>query len=448
MNTPRPAAIPPSVTHGQVWRIAGPLMVSNVSIPLLGIVDTAVVGQLPGAENIGAVAVGALVINLIYWSFGFLRMGTSGYTAQAFGADDHTGLRTTLGRGLLIATGAGLCIVVLQEPIAWASMALMQPSAAVSDLAASYLMIRLWGAPFTLVIYVVHGWLLGLQNTRAVLALQIVLNGTNIILDIVFVLGFGWGVEGVAVATIASEALAAALGIYLIKRQSRRLSGYWDRTAIKAWSGIRAMFGVNRDLFIRTACLQAAALSFTAVGARLGDDILAANAVLLLFFSFMAYALDGLADAANALSGQAYGARNVERFWDAVRKTTVWSIGFAVVFSAVYALSGPAIVNIISADDTVRATAAVYLPYVVVLPLITVWSFELDGVFIGLTRGQDLRNAMVVSIACFGALLWVLLPLAGNHGLWWAFLGFQIIRALALGALLPRLGRLFLTPAP
>jgi MATE family multidrug resistance protein len=445
MDAPR-RTLPDTISHARVWGIAAPLMASNVAVPLLGIVDTAVVGQLPGAQNIGAVAVGSLVINLIYWSFGFLRMGTSGFSAQAFGSDNDAELRATIGRGFLLAGVIGIAIVVLQAPIVWASLALVGPSDDVSGLAETYLSIRLWGAPAMLAIYAVHGWLLGLQRTRAVLFLQVFLNGMNIVLDLAFVLGFGWGVEGVAIATVISEVSAAGLGLFLVRRQAAGLGGSWDWAAIRAADGLKRLIGVNRDLFLRTACLQAASVAFTAVGARLGDDVLAANAVLLLFFSFMSYALDGLADAANTLCGESYGARNRARFWDAVRKTTLWSAAFAAVFTAVFAAAGTQIIAWISVDAVVRETAGVYLPYVVALPLITVWSFELDGVFIGMTRGRDLRNAMIVTIAAFALMAWIAVPAYGNAGLWAAFLGFQIVRAAALGARLPGLDRLFVTP--
>ena len=433
------------VTTRDVWVIAAPLMISNVSVPLLGIVDTAVVGQLPGAQNIGAVAVGALIINLIYWMFGFLRMGTGGFTAQAFGSKNHTEVRAIFGRAAIVAVSAGLLIVILQWPLMITALAIVQPSEDVRELAYSYITIRIWGAPAVLANFVVLGWLLGLQKTKSVLWLQVYMNGTNMLLDALFVLQFGWGVEGVAIATLIAEVSALGVGLWMVRSHSFRLSGAWDVGRIKDWARIRILMSLNRDLFIRTLCLEATFVAFTAVGARLGDDILAANAVLLLFLSFAAYALDGFADAANTLVGSALGAHSRTRFWQAVRLTTLWAAIFSVGFMIVFWIAGSAIVRLISVDPLVQETAGLYLGYVIVMPIIAIWSYELDGIFIGATRGPDIRNAMLIATTGYFGLVWWLVPQYGNDGLWIALLGLFVMRATTLAVRLPAINRLLAT---
>ena len=424
-----------------VWIIAAPLMISNVSVPLLGIVDTAVVGQLPGSQNIGAVAVGALIINLIYWMFGFLRMGTGGFTAQALGSNDHTEVRAIFGRATIAAISVGLLIVVLQWPLTIAALAIVQPSADVYDLSQSYVSIRIWGAPAVLANFVILGWLLGLQKTKSVLLLQVYMNGTNMVLDALFVLKFGWGVEGVAIATLIAEVSALGIGLWMVRSQAAKLSGKWDMSRIKDWARVRVLMSLNRDLFIRTLCLEATFVAFTAVGARMGDDILAANAVLLLFLSFVSYALDGFADAANTLVGSALGAGSHSQFWQSVQITTLWAALFSAGFTAIFFAAGSDIVNLISIEPTVRETASLYLKYVIVLPVIAIWSYELDGIFIGATRGPDIRNAMLIATVGYFLLVWLLVPRYGNDGLWFALLGLFVLRAVTLAVRLPAINR-------
>jgi len=434
------------VSHRNVWMIAAPLMVSNVSVPLLGIVDTAVVGQLPGAQNIGAVGIGALVISLIYWIFGFLRMGTGGLTAQALGAHQQTEVRAVFGRAVIVACAIGLAIVVLQWPLTMAALTIIKPSANVRDLAETYVTIRIWGAPAALANFAVLGWLLGLRKTRSVLWLQLYMNGTNIILDVLFVLQFGWGVEGVAIATLIAEVSAMGVGFAIVRHHARHLGGEWDFQRVVDWPRIRTLMSLNRDLFIRTLCLEAAFVGFTSVGARMGDNVLAANLVLLQFLSFVSYALDGFADAANTLVGASVGARDRARFWQSVRITTLWAAVFSLGFTLIYWATGSAIIALITVDPTVRATAENYLVYIVVLPIVAIWGFELDGVFIGATRGTDLRNAMLISTIAYGLALWFLVPVYGNSGLWISLLLLFVLRAATLVVRLPAIDRSLTTP--
>jgi len=427
--------------HRRVWRLAGPIILSNVSVPLLGIVDTAVMGHLPGPQYIGAVAVGAVIFHVVYWGMGFLRMGTTGFTAQALGANDADEVRATLARALIVAVLLGVALIAVQRPIAWAALPLINASPQVEPLADLYFSIRIWGAPAALANFAFLGWFIGIHNTRAALVLQIVMNGVNIVLDLWFVLGLGWGVEGVAIATLIAEVGAVVLGAALVMRNLRPMGGHWRRALILDAGRIRKMMSLNRDIFIRSLCLMGSFAVFTSVGARIGDVALAANAVLFNFQIFMAYALDAFAFAAETLVGSAIGAGDRARYRTAVRVTSVWALVFAAGFAVFYALVGASVIDAITDIEPVRAAARDYLPWAVVLPLISVWSFQLDGIFIGATRGPDMRNAMVLSALAYIAALAVLVPWLGNHGLWLAFTVFMVARAITLGALFPAIGR-------
>lgn len=425
-----------------VWKLAGPIMLSNVSVPLLGIVDTAVVGQLTGAHYIGAVAVGAQIFAIVYWGFGFLRMGTSGFAAQSLGMGDLDQVRAYLLRAITISIIASIALIILQRPIMWGTILLIDPSPQVAELADAYFSIRIWGAPAVLGGYALLGWFVGIQNTGALLAMELGKNVINIVLDLVFVLGFGWGVEGVALATVISEVLGFVFGCWIALRLAKGLGGTWRLDLVRQWARMKRMMSLNRDILVRTLVLEAAFVSFTAIGARMGDEILAANAVLFLFQTLMAYGLDGFAGTVETLAGHAYGARDRDRFRGAVKATTLWAIGFSVPFSLAYWLFGEIGIDLLTVTPEVRDLAYAYLPWLVVLPVLSVWSFLLDGIFFGMTRGADMRNAMIVSLSIYGAALFFLVEPMGNHGLWLAFSIFMVARGVTLGVLFPRLSRL------
>lgn len=417
-------------------------MLSNISVPLLGIVDTAVVGQLEGAHYIGAVAVGAQIFAIVYWGFGFLRMGTSGFTAQSLGMGDHDQVRAYLLRAFVIAAVASMALIILQRPIMWATLIVIDPSAQVAELADAYFSIRIWGAPAVLGGYALLGWYVGIQNTRALLAMELGKNVINMVLDVLFVFGFGWGVEGVALATVISEVVAFAFGIWLALRLANGLGGRWRPDLVRQWARLKRMMALNRDILLRTLVMEVAFVSFTAIGARMGDNILAANAVLFLFQNLMAYGLDGFANAVETLAGHAYGARDKARFKGSVRATTIWALGFSVPISVAYWLLGDLGINALTKTQDVRDVAYQFLPWIAVLPILSVWSFQLDGIFFGMTRAGDMRNAMIASLAIYGASLYFLIEPFGNHGLWLAFCIFMIARGVTLGVLYPRLPKL------
>ena len=425
----------------RVWRLAGPIMLANVTIPLLGAVDTAVVGHLEHAYYLGAVAVGALIFNSLYWGFGFLRMGTTGFTAQAHGAGDAGEERATLWRAMIVALAIAGALLALQVPVIGVAMALMDASAEVDAHARAYYAIRIWSAPAALANAVVLGWYLGLQNACAGLVIQVAINALNIALDVLFVVGLGMAVEGVALATIIAEYAGLALGVVMIRRTLVRLGGRTEWRGVFDPARLRHMVGVNRDIFLRTLCLITAFAYLTAQGARMGDVILAANAVLLNMVMFIAYALDGFAGASQALVGRAVGARSRADYRGVVRMSTLWALGFAAVFTAAYAVSGTAIIDALTGVPEVRAAARAALRWIIAAPLISVWGFQGDGIFLGATRGREMRNAMVVSLIVYLVAIEMFRPPLRNHGLWLGFTVFMAARGLTLAYYFPRIER-------
>ena len=425
------------ITHARVWRIAGPIVLSNATIPILGAVDTGVVGQMGQAAPIGAVGMGAIILASVYWIFGFLRMGTSGLAAQAHGAGDAPERGAILLRGLAIGLAAGLVLVALQGPLVWAAFRIAPASEEVEGLARQYLAIRIWGAPATIAIYAVTGWLIALERTRGVLVLQLWMNGVNIALDLWFVLGLGWGVPGVAVATLIAECSGLMLGLWLC-RDAFAARAWADRARLLAAAPLKRMLAVNTDIMIRSVLLQGCFTTFIFLGAGQGDVTLAANQVLLQFLEITAYALDGFAFAAEALVGQAVGARRP----DLVRRGSVmasqWGVAGAVLLGAGFWLAGPAIIDLMSTAPEVREAARVFLPWVAIGPVIAVASYMFDGIFIGATLTREMRNTMILSVAAYAVAVALLLPAMGNHGLWAALTGLNAMRGLTMAVLYRR----------
>lgn len=427
------------LTYGKVLAISLPIIISNITTPLLGVTSTAVVGRLGEPHLIGAVALGSTVFSLLFWAFGFLRMGTTGLTAQADGAGDQPEVSAILARGLLLAGAAGLALVGLQVPLEWLSLRFLSASPAVIEETRHYFEIRIWSAPFALANYAFLGWFIGLGRTRTALALQVVLNGANVLLNLALVSWLGWRVAGIAVGTVAAEMLAAGLGAAIALTELRRRAAPIDwRRAIEA-SGVMRMLAVNSDLMVRTLCLLFAFTFFTAQAAKSGDVLLAANAVLLQLLNISSYLLDGFAFATEALTGRAIGAGRRAEFRRAVRLSSVWAGIVSLAMSAALFLSGGAIIDAMSATPEVREMARLYLPWAIAAPVAGVACFQLDGIFIGATRTRDMRNMMVLSLILFLLAWWVLTPAFGNHGLWASIIVFFIARAVTLGAYYPAL---------
>jgi len=414
-------------------------MLANVSIPLVGAVDTAVMGHLPDEKFIGAVAIGAVIFNFLYWGFGFLRMGTTGFVSQAYGARDHDEVANAFARAVLFGLGVGMALIVLQWPLGWLALWLFEAEPDVESLAWAYFSIRIWSAPAALAQYAALGFLIGVQRTPAVLGLQLLLNGTNITLDLLFVVGLGWGVEGVATASLIGEYTAAVAGVLLVRGTLRRLQGRVDRPRLVDPKALKALLNVNLNIFIRTLCLVFAFSYFTARGAALGPTTLAANAILMQMIAFIAYALDGFAHAVETLGGSAYGARDRSAFRAAVRASTQWAAITAVLAVVVFYGLGGVFIGWMTSLDHVYREAVHYLPWVAFSPLLSVWSFQLDGIYIGTTFTREMRNGMLIALVVYLVSVWLLTPWWGNHGLWCALMIFFVARALTLFAWYPRI---------
>lgn len=429
-----------NVTHRAVLAIAVPIMISNLSTPLLGIADTAVMGRMGDPKYIGAVAIGALIFTMVYWTFGFLRMGTTGLTAQALGAMDGEEIRAALGRALLIAGAVGFTLIALQWPIGLAAFALLDGGEEVESLARTYFDIRIWSAPAALANYALVGWFIGLGRANVALVLQVFLNLVNIFFNIALALGLGWGVAGIAAGTLIAEVAAAAAGLAIAARHLRFYPGRWTRAKLMDAQRLARTIAVNRDIMIRTIVLMFSFAWFTAKSAEAGTVTLAVNSILLQFVTVSAFFLDGFALAAEALVGKAFGAGRREDFDRSARLSTGWAAGIACLLSLFILVCGGAATDFLSIDPEVRATARDYLFWAALLPVLSVWCYQLDGIFIGATRGAEMRNAALASSALFLMLWWLFLPY-GNHGLWAALTGFNLMRAASLGFYYPRLRR-------
>jgi MATE family multidrug resistance protein len=426
------------LSHKRVLGVAIPIVLANATIPILGAVDTAVVGQLGLAAPIGAVGIGAIIITAIYWLFGFLRMGTTGLTAQAIGSGDSPEASALLVRGVIIGLVAGLILIIAQVPIFLGALQLSPASMEVEGLAQKYLQIRVYSAPAAIALFGITGWLIAKEKTRAVLLLQLVLNGINIALDLVFVLKLGWGVEGVAIATLIAEWSGLIFGLWLAREGFN--NGYW-RNWVQIFDRARLlqMAKINSDIMIRSILLEIGFVSFLFLGSSFDDATLAANQVLIQFLHITAYALDGFAFAAEALVGQALGAKNRPLFRRAVIMTSQWGLGSVILMALAFFVFGNSIINVMTTAEDVRAVSYEYLPWMVLGPLAGVAAWMLDGVFIGATRTADMRNMMFISFCIYLIALAILLPSYGNHGLWASLIIFSIARGVTLGFKYPAL---------
>ncbi|MBR8054586.1 MATE family efflux transporter [Burkholderia vietnamiensis] len=430
-----------AVSHRRVLALAFPIVLANLTQPLLGAVDTAVAGHLDGAQYLGGVALGGLVFNFVFWGFGFLRMGTTGLVAQAHGARDAAGIRLSVLRALIVAFALGAAVLALQVPLLSFALTALGGSDAVHATALAYSRARIWSAPFALANYVVLGYLLGVQRVRLALVAQVFINAVNIGAVLLYVYGFGWDIAGIGAATATADACGFALGAWMLWRLRPRGFGPLAAHALVDRIALTRLIALNRDIFLRTLCLLGAFGWFAHLGAQQGDATLAANALLLNFQTFMAYGLDGFAHAAEALVGAAAGARDRATFRQAVRVTLLWSALGALLFALVYWAAGGWIVARLTDQADIRAVALRYLPWAAVSPIVSVWGFLLDGVFIGATQTQSLMRAMVASLAVFIAATLVAVGPFGNHGLWFALLLFMAARGATLARHLPALVR-------
>lgn len=427
-----------SLTHRRVLAIALPIVLSNATVPILGVVDTGVVGQLGEAAPIGAVGIGAIILSAVYWIFGFLRMGTTGLTSQASGAGNVDEVDALLSRALLIGLSAGLVMIAAQALIFQGAFWVSPASGAVEGLARDYMTIRIWSAPATIALYGITGWLIAQERTRAVLVIQVGMNGANIVLSYVLGLELGWGVEGVAWATFIAEWGGLALGLWFCRGVFARPA--WKSVArVFDVARLRHMALVNSDILIRSVLLQAIFVSFLFFGAGFGDVQLAANQILMQFLQVTAYALDGFAFSAEALVGQALGARARAALRRGAILSSVWGGIVCAVLAVSFAVFGSAIIDIMTTAPEVRAAARVYLPYMVAAPIVGVAAWMLDGIFIGATRTKDMRNMMMISAVIYFITVLPLMAAFQNHGLWIGLLLNFVVRGVTLGWKYPAL---------
>ncbi|MGO4704895.1 MATE family efflux transporter [Microvirga sp. 2MCAF38] len=434
---------PPSlrieVTHKRVLLLALPMTLSHVTTPLLGLVDATVIGRLGEAHLLGAVALGAVIFDFVFWSFGSLRMATAGLTAQATGSGNQREVDRTLARALAVAVVAGLVLIALQWPIGTISFSLAGASESVTEALSTYFFLRIWAAPFTLANYVILGSTLGRGRTDLGLFLQVAINVANILLTSLLVLGFALGVAGAAIGTAIAEVVGVGLGIVVLRRLGSNPFAI-ARSEILHRAAMIQTLSVNRDIMIRNVALILAFMIFTSLGARTGDVTLAANAVLYNMFLIGGYFLDGFATAAETLCGQCIGARHERGFRRAVSLSLVWCFGFGLAVSAIFFVSGDWFIDFVSTNPNVRETAKHYLVFAALTPLVGAFAFAYDGIYAGATWTQAMRNLMVVAFGAYSVTLFSVSNL-GNDGLWIALLVFLGTRGIGQAVLYPKLTR-------
>lgn len=429
----------------RIIKLAFPIVLANASVPLLGLADTAAIGHTGSAVDLGAIALSSLVFNFVYWGFGFLRQGTTGFIAQSVGAKDHDEVEAIVFRSILLGLSIGALLVCLQKIIGIGALHLMSASDEIKFLVKQYFYIRIWGAPATLITFSILGTLIGMGWTKDLLFIQLFLNGLNVLLNIIFVLGLDMGVEGIALGTVLSEVSTLFLALFLLfkrmelKDPLKRCQALFNRVVEKG--KLIALFRVNGDIMIRTLALLSGFAWFANQGAKFGDEVLAANHVLLQFVSLSAFFLDGYAHVGEMLTGQAYGARNKELFLREVKQSTVLAGFTSVVLSSIIWLFSDVFISLLTVDAEVQSVASQHSGYAAVYVLFSFVAFQLDGVFIGVTRSREMRNATLIALFFFISSGLLLTNYYGNAGLWSAFIGYVICRALALGAYYPAIIR-------
>lgn len=430
----------------EICRLAVPAIVSNITVPLLSLVDITIVGHMGDASFLGAISVGAMIFNVIYWLFGFLRMGSSGLTAQAYGSGDFIGIQKMYQRTLILSCGIGMLFIVLLWPLRELSLLLMQTGDGISHLVRTYFNICILGAPAVLGQFALNGWLIGMQNTRIPMRVAILQNIINIILSILLVYGCGMMIEGVALGTMLSQWSAFTM-LYI---ESKRLkdkeisNGSESRFKLRDLFGekdIKEFFKVNSDIFIRTLCLVAVNLYFTSAGSAQGTIILAANTILMTFFTVFSYVMDGFAYAGEALGGKYYGANSMHDLQRLHAKLMGWGTGMVACFTVVYFLGGKDIIQLLTSDDEVRAIASGYIGWTLIIPAAGVWAFIYDGLFIGMTRTRQMLYSCAIGALAFFTLYFTMRSSMGNNALWLALVVYLLLRGAVLSAAFYRISR-------
>ena len=418
-------------THNrEILQIALPSIVSNITVPLLGLIDATIVGHLGAASYIGAIAVGGMLFNIIYWIFGFLRMGTSGMTSQAYGQKDEAETMRILARSVGVGMLIALALIILQYPIERIAFTLMKATPEVERLASLYFRICIWGAPAVLGLYSISGWCIGMQNSRFPMYVAITQNIVNILASLVLVYGFGMKIEGVAIGTLIAQYSGLLMAIGLWSSHFKRLLPYVQLHTLLAKGAIRRFFQVNRDIFFRTLCLVAVTMYFTSAGAAQGEVVLAVNTLLMHFFTFFSYVMDGFAYAGEALVGKYLGANDRPALRQMVHQLFIWGIGLSVVFTLVYGIGGKEFLGLITNEQSVIAASSAYFYWVLAIPLAGFAAFLYDGIFIGATATRWMLRAMFIASVVFFLIYYGCRGVMGNHALWLAFITYLALRGI------------------
>lgn len=419
----------------EILRLAIPNILSNLSVPLLGLADTLLMGRMPDASFLAAVALGGVVFNFIYWGFGFLRMSTVGLTAQAYGADrNHEGSERVLGQALSIAMAGGALILLFQGSIGNLAFSLLKGDPQTEELGRSYYAIRIWAAPATLAMYAIQGWFLGMQNARYPLFLTLIANGLNVIFNLIFVLGLGMAAEGVALGTVIAQYIGLFVALFLMLRKYRHyLDGFFQGLDL---AQLGKYFAVSADIFVRTMCLLLVFAWFTNESAGLGDTVLAANTILLQMFYLMSYGVDGFAFAAESLTGRFIGEKKPEKLQEVLKRIFYWGMGLGLVFSLLFLLAAPIWTMIFTNIEEVRDAARPYFPWLAAVCISGAAAFLWDGIYIGATASKAMRNTMLLSTFLVFFPVWYFTQgIWSNHALWLAMVAFMLTRSVSLTAL-------------
>jgi len=429
----------------KILNLAIPNIISSISVPLIGIVDMALMGRLPSADYIGGVALGSLILNFIYWGFGFLRFGTSGFTSQSFGRRDLEGSFHVLVRAVTLGLISGLLLILLQRPISWVGFRILNGESFVEKLAESYFRIKIWAAPASLVQFAMFGWFIGMQNSRVPMTVAVTANVVNILFSIVFVTVLKMDVKGVALGYVAGQYTGLGMTLFFYFRHFSKLGKYWDLKLSLEFTKIKEFMNMNKDIFIRTMCLIFVFSFFTAESAS-GDvrtdgkeTMLAVNSILMQFFMFFSFVIDGFAQAAEAMAGRFIGASDAPRLKKLIQLSFYWGFGSSLLFTAAYLFAGENIFRILTNNSQIISNARPYFFWISIIPLVSFAAFLWDGIYIGATAGKEMRNSMLISSALvFFPVYYILEKYIGNHALWLAFILFMISRTITMWIMAPK----------
>lgn len=419
----------------QILRLAIPNIITNITVPLLGMVDTAIVGHLQngdGVDYIGAIAVGTMIFNIIYWNFGFLRMGTSGFTAQAYGAKDKEEQANILFRACFIAIAAALLLIIFQKPIGKLSLMLIEDKNSVGALALSYFSVRIWAAPATLSMYALKGWFIGMQDSKNPMWISIIINLLNIIFSFVLVFYFNMSIKGVALGTVIAQYGGLITTLLIWRKKYKEIAKYFNVKKALSLEKMKLFFKINSDIFLRTLCLIIVTSYFTIASTKMPYPTLAMNTLLMQFFTLFSYFMDGFAYAAESLCGKAKGENNYPQLQAFVKRFLLWGGVISILFIIIYALFGENILGIFTDNKDVIEYSKNYLHWILLIPITGFIAFLYDGILIGLTESVVMRNAIFISTAAFFLIFYLLSPYIGNNALWIAFLTYLLGRSLLM----------------